>query len=115
MMLTLTSKNRVKVNKRLAQSAPESDPIHQIDETARQIQQTGAPGQGKIKDKRDHRQQKQAQKDAVGQWAPLLQEPPHHPGHIGHTRGKAPFVVIPGQHAHHAPTDDLGLIWRKDR
>ena len=51
----------------------------------------------------------------LGQVAPKVQllQSAHCACDIGHTGGKAPFIVVPCQNTHCAAANNLGLIWRK--
>ena len=100
----------------MARSAPELDPIDEIDEFARQKCARRPAVQDCVQKDQGDDQYSEYQCEAVRN-APssLVEELTHCCGHIGHAHGEAPFIVIPGQHAHGTLAYDLGLIRSEDR
>lgn len=91
--------------------APECQKLDEIQGLACQKQQGRPAVQGQVgqNGQGDHPGQNKC--DAVDQSpSGLSQKPPHRCGHVGHAAGKAPFIIIPRQHAHGAATNHFGLI-----
>ena len=96
--------------------APEFDPIHKAQKFAGQKRTRRPSVQDSVQKDQGGDQNCQSDCEAVSN-APcsLVEELTHGCGHIGHAHGETPFIVIPGQHAHGALADHLGLIWSEDR